>query len=162
MLLLSFVRIANLCVMTQLVGSSNATYHYVSNRSHNRVFLTSRVQLNQKIGTRLQQAGKLITCVLLVAEVVISKASGAHQMFPGSTPMHGNSDGEMCGAQAGRCRRGERGRVGRRGLGVRVWAPVGPLEARQVQELNSTLSPRERLNLEFPAGRIDLKFEDEG
>ena len=40
--------------------------------------------------------------------------------------------------------------------------PVQPLEARQViQELNSN-STLSSLNLEFPVGRIDLKFEDDG
>jgi hypothetical protein len=63
-LLLSFVRIANLCVRTQLVGrvgSSNATYHYVSNQSHRQGLLDFPCATKSKIGTRLQWAGKLIT-----------------------------------------------------------------------------------------------------
>jgi hypothetical protein len=44
--------------------------------------------------------------------------------------------------------------------GLEVWAPVQPLEARQVvQEPNSTLSLWD-VKLRFPAGHFDLKFED--
>jgi hypothetical protein len=72
--------------MTQSVGSSNATYHYVSYLEPQQGLLDFPCATKSKIGTRLQQAGKLITFVLLVADVMISKLSGAHQMFPGSMP----------------------------------------------------------------------------
>jgi hypothetical protein len=88
-----------------------------------------------------------MTFVLLVADVMISKPSGAHQMFPGSMPTVTLT--VKCGwgfalfwclerspddAAEGRA-------VELDGRGLGVWAPVRPLEARQVvQEHNSTLS----------------------
>jgi hypothetical protein len=156
-LLFSFVRIANLCVMTQLVGSSNATYHYVSNRSHNRVFFDFPCATKSKIGTRLQQAGKLIAFVLLVADVMISKVGR-----PSDVPRlyaHGNSDGEMHAGfcviylwAAGRCRGGERGQAGTGGTGMGPCTAAGGSASGKYRK-SSRLCPHEtsNLNLEFPA-----------
>jgi hypothetical protein len=99
---------------------------------------------------------------------MISKVSGAHQMFPGSMPTVTLTVKCMRGFVLfifGALDDAAEGSAAKLDGGAGSLGPctaAGRLGKRQVQEVESTLSREtSNLNFEFPAGRLDLKFEDD-